>query len=241
MSQVSDGLERVARQLAARVDTLRFGPPVAHVYNPLDYAWQVHRAYLRLATKSPEVLLLGMNPGPWGMAQTGVPFGDVKMVKEWLGLEAPVGKPPVEHPRRPVSGFACTRAEQSGRRFWGWARDRFGSPARFFSRFFVLNYCPLVFYDPSGRNITPDHLRAVDRTPLLAACDHHLSLAVEVLQPRAVLGLGRFAEGRATRLLGSRGVMVGGLPHPSPANPAAGRDWGEKVDRRLYGLGVSTT
>jgi len=40
-------LERIAAELAQEVEGLRFGPPVAHVYNPLAYAWEPHRRYLQ--------------------------------------------------------------------------------------------------------------------------------------------------------------------------------------------------
>jgi len=42
-----------------------------------------------------------MNPGPWGMAQTGVPFGEINAVKDWLGINAEVDKPQKQHPKRP--------------------------------------------------------------------------------------------------------------------------------------------
>ncbi|XP_064494777.1 single-strand selective monofunctional uracil DNA glycosylase [Pseudopipra pipra] len=48
------------------------GPPVTHVYDPLDYAWDPHSHFVRRFLRSPKaVLFLGMNPGPFGMAQTG--------------------------------------------------------------------------------------------------------------------------------------------------------------------------
>lgn len=122
------------------------------MYNPLEYAREPAEKYLELAGGSRrEALFLGMNPGPWGMAQTGVPFGTVDLVRNWLGIEGRVDKPNPEHPRRPVLGFDVTREEISGQRFWGWARECFGTPDRFFERFFVANYCPLVFMEKSGK------------------------------------------------------------------------------------------
>ena len=65
-------------ELRDEVDALRFSEPVAWVYNPLHYAWPLHEKYVRTWGASPRrVLMMGMNPGPWGMAQTGVPFGEV--------------------------------------------------------------------------------------------------------------------------------------------------------------------
>jgi single-strand selective monofunctional uracil DNA glycosylase len=174
-----------------------------------------------------------MNPGPFGMAQTGVPFGDVAMVRDWLGIEGAVGRPEPEHPRRPVLGFGCPRSEVSGTRLWGWARDRFGTPEAFFSRFFVLNYCPLAFLEQSGRNRTPDRLPPAERAPLFAACDRALRDGVELLRPRAVVGVGRFAADRARAALAGLELPIGTILHPSPANPEANRDWEATVDRQL--------
>jgi single-strand selective monofunctional uracil DNA glycosylase len=232
-------LVEIARRLAAAAGRLEFGPPVSHVYNPLEYARAAHEEYLRRFAGGPgRVVLLGMNPGPWGMTQTGVPFGEVELVRDWLGIRSTVGRPPDEHPKRPVEGFACRRREVSGRRLWGWARDRFGPPERFFERFFVANYCPLLFLEPSGRNLTPDRLPAAARTPLLAACDRALRATVEALEPDLVVGVGGFAEARATTALAGLTVAVGRVLHPSPASPAANRGWRRAAESQLSALGV---
>ncbi len=229
----------IARALREAVDALRFAPPVDYVYNPLDYAWAPHCAYLeRYARGHPAVLLLGMNPGPFGMAQTGVPFGDMPMVRDWLGIEAAVGRPAREHPKRPVAGFACHRREVSGQRLWGWARDRFGTPEQFFSRFFVANYCPLAFLEDSGRNRTPDKLPRSERDALFLACDVALQRLVQTLRPRHVVGIGGFAAQRAVAALDGAGVELGTAPHPSPASPIANRGWAAQMDRALETLGI---
>jgi single-strand selective monofunctional uracil DNA glycosylase len=233
------GLVEAALALRQEVEALSFAPPVATVYDPLDYAWAPHLEYLeRYGKGRREVLLLGMNPGPFGMAQTGVPFGDVGMVRDWLGIEAPVGHPAREHPRRPVQGFACARGEVSGRRLWGWARARFGEPRRFFARFFVANYCPLAFMEASGRNLTPDKLPRAERERLFAACDRALNASVAHLRPAQVVGIGRFAAERAAAALAGSGVGFGSVPHPSPASPAANRGWEALMDRALSDLGI---
>ncbi|HET8968885.1 MAG TPA: uracil-DNA glycosylase family protein [Gaiellaceae bacterium] len=227
----------ISAELSARVEELEF-PSVPFVYNPLDYARGPHEAYLeRWGRKTPrEALLVGMNPGPFGMAQTGVPFGDVAMVRDFLGITGPVGRPAREHPRRPISGFACTRSEVSGTRLWGWVRDRFSTADRFFDRAFVANWCPLVFMDESGRNRTPDKLPSDERGPLFRACDEALARIVDALRPTLVVGIGRFAERRAYEALGD-GARIGSIPHPSPASPAANRGWADAVDERLRELG----
>lgn len=229
----------IARDLRRDTAQLEFGLPVAYVYHPLDYAWAPHAEYLRrYGSQSPrEVILVGMNPGPFGMAQTGVPFGEIAMVRDWLGIEGPVRQPARVHPRRPIAGFACPRSEVSGRRLWGWARDRFGTPEQFFARFFVWNYCPLVFMEASGRNRTPDKLPAAEQHALYAACDRALARCIDALSPRVVAGLGRFAESRVRHVL-PQGVVTGGVLHPSPANPRANASWVRDAERDLRHLGI---
>ena len=232
-------LTAIADELAREVDRLEFGPPVAHVYNPLIYARGAHHAYLRAAgAATGRVLLLGMNPGPWGMTQTGVPFGEVAHVREWLGIAGGVEPPANQHPRRPILGFGSGRSEVSGRRVWGWAKRRFGTPEAFFERFLIWNYCPLAFLGESGANLTPDRLPAREKAPLFRACDQALRRAVEALEPRLVVGIGVFAEGRSRRALAGLDVAIGRMLHPSPASPAANRGWEEQAERDLRGLGV---
>ena len=222
------------------VSQLEFSAPVTHVYNPLEYAWQPHCDYLQRYAGSPdlEAILLGMNPGPFGMAQTGVPFGEVGLVRHWLGVEGDVGKPPDEHPKRPVQGFGCPRSEVSGKRLWGWARQQFDTPEAFFKRFFVANYCPLMFMEESGRNRTPDKLPVAERVPLLAACDRSLRELVELTNPRYVVGVGRFAEQRAQSALQGLDVRIERILHPSPASPAANRDWQGQVNAQFAAMGI---
>jgi len=229
----------VASALVRALARLRFAAPVTHVYQPLRYARGPFRDYtLRYGCGPKEVVLLGMNPGPFGMAQTGVPFGEVEMVRDWLGIDEPVGRPDHEHPKRPVDGFSCTRREVSGQRLWGFARDRFEKPERFFARFFVTNYCPLLFLEASGRNRTPDKLPAAERAPLESACDRALRQTILVLRPRLVVGVGHFAESRARQALAGMNVEIGRIPHPSPASPSANRGWAEQAERAFAQLGV---
>jgi len=232
-------LIRISRRLAAEVDALAFRPPVACVYNPLVYAREPHEAYLARYGASPkEILLVGMNPGPFGMAQTGVPFGDVAMVRDFLDIDGVVGKPRIEHPKRPVDGFSCRRGEVSGTRVWGWVQERFGAPAPFFERFFVVNYCPLVFIETSGRNRTPDKLPRDECALLYGICDRALADVVAALEPRWVVGVGAFAATRCAEAFTGKGVRVGRVLHPSPASPAANAGWAARADDELHALGI---
>jgi single-strand selective monofunctional uracil DNA glycosylase len=180
-----------------------------------------------------------MNPGPFGMAQTGVPFGEIALVRDFVGVEAEVDRPKNEHPKRPVEGFACTRSEVSGQRFWGWAKQRFEVPERFFERFFVINYCPLVFMEASGKNRTPDKLPASERAALYTACDRALVDMIDELAPKFVIGIGAFALERAEAALAGRAITFGTILHPSPASPLANRGWAEKAEAQLRALGVA--
>jgi single-strand selective monofunctional uracil DNA glycosylase len=233
-------LQQIMKQLCREVEALSFAPPVAFTYNPLSYAWKPLLRYLDLyGREEREVLLLGMNPGPWGMAQTGIPFGEVEAARDWLSVEAEVRKPNREHPRRPVLGFDCPRSEVSGRRIWGWAASAYRDPENFFRRFFITNYCPLCFLEESGRNRTPDKLPAVERDPLFEVCDNALRRTVEYLRARHVIGVGAFAETRARIALSDMPVNIGRILHPSPASPLANKGWQDSAVKQMAEFGIS--
>lgn len=232
-------LLHLSDQLVRDLAPLRFAKPVSAVYNPLIYARAAHAQYLeRYGQGTRDVVLVGMNPGPWGMAQTGVPFGEVNAVRDWLRLDAPIERPSREHRKRPILGYACPRSEVSGARLWGWARSRFKTPERFFARFFVANYCPLAFMEESGRNVTPDRLPAAERAALEAVCDRALRASVALLRPSHVIGIGKFAERRALAALDGCDVRISTMLHPSPASPAANRDWVGTITTQLETIGV---
>ena len=238
----------IARNLSAGLARFDFPAPVAHVYNPHQYAWAPYEQYVRrYGAGRKRIVLVGMNPGPFGMMQTGVPFGEIAAVRDWMSINARVQKPAREHPRRPIEGFACTRSEVSGRRLWGWAAQRFGEADAFFADWFVLNYCPLALLEASGRNFTPDKLPAPLLSALYEACDAHLAVALTALAPEWAIGVGSFAEKRIRAVLEgnlldsalARGMCAGQILHPSPASPAANRGWAEAVESQLATLGVA--
>ncbi|MCC9598935.1 single-stranded DNA-binding protein [Stieleria sp. JC731] len=236
----SKALIKAARKLSKAVDELHFDEPVTHVYNPLAYARKSHEAYLSFVGDNVSVVFLGMNPGPWGMAQTGVPFGEIAAVRDWMKIDQPIGKPAVEHEKRPVEGLSCSRSEVSGRRLWGLFQERFGSPKAFFKKHFVLNYCPLVFMESSARNRTPDKLPAAERAPLDAVCDDHLRSVLKVLAPQHAVGVGAYAEACLKRVVADlqSPPQVSRILHPSPASPAANRDWAGTATKQLSESGI---
>jgi single-strand selective monofunctional uracil DNA glycosylase len=226
------------RELRDAVARLKFPRPAAHVYNPLDYAWAAHEAYLqKFGRGRKRVLFLGMNPGPFGMVQTGIPFGEIAAVRDWLGITAEINPPSAQHPKRPIQGFACERSEVSGQRLWGFFAARFAQPQEFFREHFVANYCPLAFLEKSGRNLTPDKLPMRSIAALHAACDEHLHRVVEILQPEILVGVGDFAARRAAEVF-SNSVRIGKILHPSPASPAANRGWATLAERQLKELDI---
>lgn len=235
---IAEQLVTAALVLSDQLASMSFAAPVSHVYNPLQYAWLPHEQYLcRFGEGRKRIVFLGMNPGPFGMVQTGVPFGEIEAVRSWMGIEAPVSKPVPENPKRPIEGFACARSEVSGRRLWGLFSQRFPRADDFFAEHFVANYCPLAFFD-HGRNLTPDKLPASETAPLEAACDAHLRAIVEALQPEWLIGIGGFAETRAAEALRGMNVKIGRVLHPSPASPAANRGWAEAAEKQLRTLGI---
>jgi single-strand selective monofunctional uracil DNA glycosylase len=236
-SSLHTELARIARRLSRDLRGVKPGSAVTCTYDPLDYAWTAHAAFLAQARARPRALLLGMNPGPFGMVQTGVPFGEVAAVRTFLGITSGVRPPVRMHPRRPVLGFDCPRSEVSGRRFWGLMRQAFGTRRGFFRAAFVWNWCPLAFTAASGANITPDHLPSASRKRIERTCDAALRDVIEALEPAMVIGIGAFARDAATRAIGNR-LPVHMVLHPSPASPAANRGWEAQARRQLRACGL---
>ena len=232
-------LIELSAKLADEVNSLSFSEPVHTVYNPLIYARDIHNAYLStFGEGTKEVVFVGMNPGPYGMAQTGVPFGEISAVRDWMGLRGKLSLPNVVHPKRPIQGLECPRREVSGARLWGWAQDHFKNPQSFFKRFFVTNYCPLVFMEEGGKNRTPDKMPKRERDRLYAICDQSLRDRISLLKPKWVIGVGAFAEARITQALGNADYSVGRILHPSPASPIANRGWAPQASAALQKLGI---
>jgi single-strand selective monofunctional uracil DNA glycosylase len=229
-----------AAALRDAVDALTFGPPVACTYNPLNYAWAPHATYLTRYGATPKrVVFLGMNPGPFGMAQTGVPFGEIAAVRDWLRISDTVTKPIPEHPKRPVTGLSCPRSEVSGRRLWGLFSERFGNPENFFHDHFVLNYCPLVWMSTTGANLTPDKLAAAEREAVEAPCRAHLRAVLDILQPEHLVGIGAYAAKKFSEVTTPTDTWkITQMLHPSPASPAANKGWPSEPIRTLETAGI---
>ncbi|MCY2974613.1 MAG: single-stranded DNA-binding protein [Planctomycetota bacterium] len=232
----------LAKELSSQLKAIDFSSVAFCVYDPLQYAFEPHAEYLKKYVHGPvRVLYLGMNPGPWGMVQTGIPFGEVAAVRDWLQIESSAVQPSYVHPKRPIQGLQCTRSEVSGKRLWGLFRDRYGDAKSFFKDQFVGNYCPLAFMDEQARNLTPDKFPIALRTQLESICDQHLKEVIATLKPEFLIGIGAFAEACGMRALPTElkdKTKVLRVLHPSPASPAANRDWSGSVTKTLVDAGV---
>ena len=210
------------------------------VYNPLMYAWDIHEEFIRVSGgRGAKTILMGMNPGPHGMGQMGVPFAATSVVRDLLGISGiDVRKPAISHPKRPVNGLAHPKEEVSGTRLWGLLQDRYGGADQIFQNVFIVNHCPLmILHGPRGTNVTPNNVSGLVVRDLLERCDQHLMEVVMALGAEQVIGIGKYAEKRANLALGEMGIRVRTCWHPSPASPLAnrngGKDWRENVSAVL--------
>ncbi|MCY4325127.1 MAG: single-stranded DNA-binding protein [Betaproteobacteria bacterium] len=233
-------LAQSAAQLSNQLAAMRDQIPVTAVYDPSRYARQPFENFLQLCASGPRrFLMLGMNPGPWGMAQTGVPFGTVSWVRDWMGITGEIGQPEEMIASRPVSGWACAREEVSGSRLWGMLDELYGSAERLFAEVAVFNYCPLLFLqtiDHRTRNVTPDRLPKDIAGQIGSACDEHLAQAIELLDPQLLIGVGAYAHSRLQQVAPDR--RSGKILHPSPASPAANRGFREQALGQLQDLNM---
>ena len=210
------------------------------VYNPLMYAWDIHEEFIRISGGSgAKTILMGMNPGPHGMGQMGIPFAATSVVRDLLGISGiDVSKPAISHSRRPVNGLVHPKEEVSGTRLWGLLQDRYGDAEQIFQNVFIVNHCPLmILHGPRGTNVTPNNVSGPVVRDLLERCDQHLMEVVIALGAEQVVGIGKYAEKRAKVALGEMGIRVRTCWHPSPASPLAnrngGKDWRENVSAVL--------
>ena len=237
LSRAAAGLRDDAEDLARRMES----EGVADcVYNPLMYAWDIHEEFIRVSGgRGAKTILMGMNPGPHGMGQMGVPFAATSVVRDLLGISGiDVRKPAISHPKRPVNGLAHPKEEVSGTRLWGLLQDRYGGADQIFQNVFIVNHCPLmILHGPRGTNVTPNNVSGLVVRDLLERCDQHLMEVVMALGAEQVIGIGKYAEKRANLALGEMGIRVRTCWHPSPASPLAnrngGKDWRENVSAVL--------
>ncbi|XP_076667158.1 single-strand-selective monofunctional uracil-DNA glycosylase [Andrena cerasifolii] len=237
---ITEELLSLERNLAIELGKIKFPLPIEYVYSPLEYAFDTHAMYVKkYCTTVKRILFLGMNPGPWGMSQTGVPFGEINMVRNWLQISGAVGKPAREQPDRKVTGFECPRTEISGKRLWGLFKELCGNPEKFFQHAYVHNYCPIALMNKKGCNITPAEMKGAYQQTMHNACDKALANVIRLLNVEIVIGIGGYAEKRAQLVAKSSKlpVKILCLPHPSP-RAANNTNWSEKATKKLTEFGL---
>lgn len=210
-------------------------PDSLFVYNPLTYALDMHLAYIeKYAIKNTKILFLGMNPGPFGMTQNGIPFGEINFVKDYFNFNCEIKSPKIEHQYRPIEGLGCSRSEVSGKRFWSLMRDHYGDSNSLVGQVYVANYCPFVFLEKTktAKNITPDKLPKEIRVVINKICDDYLWDTQEILQCESLIGIGKYAE----KKLKNNKYPYSSILHPSPASPLANKGWAERASLKLEEL-----
>ncbi|KAE9529792.1 hypothetical protein AGLY_011888 [Aphis glycines] len=233
-----DSFINLENYLVSQLNNLNYGPNVEYIYSPLDYASNLHKAFLTkfLLTKK-KVLFLGINPGPWGMCQTGIPFGEVNIVRDYLKVDGEVKTPTNYHPQRPVNGLNCHRSEVSGKRLW----DLFielskGDPYKFFKDCFIYNYFPLALMNKNAKNITPGDLKSEFQKKLQEICDKSLSDIVTLLQTDTIVAIGKYAEKRSIEVVKKfklNNIKIIQIPHPSPRSVGTAENWKKETLNQL--------
>ncbi|XP_006564278.1 single-strand selective monofunctional uracil DNA glycosylase [Apis mellifera] len=240
LGNISEQILSVERDLVIELGKIVFHSPIEYVYSPLEYAFNIHTMYVqKYCNTIKKILFLGMNPGPWGMSQTGVPFGEISMVRDWLKICGPVGKPVKEQPNRKVTGFQCNRSEISGKRLWSLFQKLCGSPEKFFQQAYIHNYCPIALMKKNGCNITPAEIKGSEIQTLHSSCDKALLDIIKIIKAEIVIGIGGYAEKRAQFVIQSSKlpIKVLCLPHPSP-RAVNNKNWSEKATKKLSEFGL---
>ncbi|CAH0594158.1 unnamed protein product [Chrysodeixis includens] len=217
---ISDDFLHLADELNLSLEQYKIPPKVQNVYNPTIYARHTFEMYIRkYCNTKKKIVYFGMNPGPWGMSQTGVPFGEITSIRDWLGISGPVEQPPSQNANRPVLGFNCTRTEISGKRFWGLFKTLCGTPEKFFESSFVYNYLPQQWMTSNGCNLTPAEFKKSEVEELYNICDPIFSKILQLYKVEIIVAIGKFCETRAKEVLKRHSlpsIQILYLPHPSP-------------------------
>ena len=198
------------------------------VWNPPLYTEEIYRRFLqRYPPKPSPILLLGLNPGPHGMAQTGIPFTDCRTASQLLDISLPIpGKAPTDLARRlkkPTGRWRSTyeRSSLGIYRFLrlGWNNSLEDA----FARVYFANPCPLLFLTAEGKNVTPAD-PILKRLPEIADLRREaVRRSGALLAPSSVVCLGSDAFSvmgkAASELVGPENVHA--YPHPARAIPIA--------------------
>ncbi|XP_037927861.1 single-strand selective monofunctional uracil DNA glycosylase-like [Teleopsis dalmanni] len=206
---------------------------ITHIYNPVEYAADLHCEYLRKYLDRPKrVVFLAVHPEQNGMAQTGVPFGNVSTVRDMMKLCGEVKQPNRLHPKHPVLGLNCHINEPSGVRFWGLMDKIAGSLDTFSEQCFVHTFCPLLFFNEYGRTIEPCVLPFEIKYPMRDLLVEALCKEMKLVQPEIIVVTGNYVyNGLQRSELYAKTLLVMTNPHPWVPN---NHNWVRRSERWLY-------
>jgi len=175
------------------------------VINPLEYLWLQYGYYTSCYhNQYPRAMIIGMNPGPKGMSQTGIPFGSPNIIPSILPNKSLFNEirdnegSPVSSPHRRITGPSNTTVEVSGNRLWSALIKRYGDFKSITSEIFVDNICPLLFLcgKNGSKNLTPDKLTpSPAKIILIRLCTERLQKIYQCLgEPSNIVALGRWSH-----------------------------------------------
>lgn len=150
-----------------------------------------------------------------------------------MGLRGQVDKPPLLHPKRPIEGLESTREEPSGKRLWTlFQKLSNGSLDIFFEQCFVHNFCPLVFFNKNGNNITPNELKAPYKQQIRDECLRITEEILKLIQPEIIVAIGLYVYDTLRKSEYCKTKRLLRLAHPSPRS-LYNNDWPEKAEKFL--------
>lgn len=204
------------------------------IYNPLEYCLDPFIQYLEKGGEKRDIVFLGMNPGPFGMMQNGIPFGASNFVNNYLNIEKDFDKQKIEkeHPKYKIIGKNIERQEISGTKLWGLIQSFYPDSNTFLENQIVLNYLQLAILDKEkGKNITPDKLNKDVRTKIENICDNQLREILDILESKVLIGVGKYSYDSLLRVKKNEKVIK--INHPSPLNARYFKTWTEDTKKLL--------
>lgn len=150
-----------------------------------------------------------------------------------MQLRGNVKQPQQIHSKRPINGLNHTTEEQSGKRLWGLLQHLAeGDLDVFFEQCFVHNFCPLMFFDRNGKNITPNELRGTYQQEVRDVCMKALEELLELQQCEVIVAVGEYVYRCLQRSEFCSTKTIFKLPHPSPRTKG-NENWISKTDELI--------
>ncbi|XP_073819638.1 uncharacterized protein isoform X2 [Musca autumnalis] len=214
-----------------------------HTYNPVVHAAEIHCNYLQKYLDSPKrILFVGMNPGRYGALQTGIPFGNITTVKIGMGLKGRITPTPGQRGKIRIRGLEAPEVEHdsSSTRFWRLISELFDGAENYldllFEKCFVHNFCPLVFIDSDGLNVSLPYIEPNPR--LFAECRKTLGKQITLLKPDLIICIGKFVRSMLSKTRQAKGREILMIEHPSYKNYISADKWIEDAKEVFQSNGL---